>query len=142
VSIIPSRAEELMIAKTTHGMALPKLEHVLDGERVKAYQDLVRRVPVQEHLSEFIVDLVRRTRPHSADAPSWLKPLVGWGAGPRAVQYLGARAKARAALQGSYMVRRKTWPRVVESVLRHSRDDHLHGGERWRGFEAGGGATL
>lgn len=115
----PSRAEELVIAKTTTGVSLPRLEHVLDGEKVIAFQDLVRRVPVPDHIYEFIVDLVRRTRPNGADAPSWLKPLVGWGAGPRAVQYLVLGAKARAALQGSYMVRKEDVVAVVESVLRH-----------------------
>jgi MoxR-like ATPase len=115
----PSRAEELMIAKTTTGMTLPRLEHVLDGHRVMAYQDLVRRVPVPEHIYEFIVDLVRRTRPSAGDAPEWLKPLVGWGAGPRAVQFLVLGAKARAALHGSYMVRQEDVVAVVESVLRH-----------------------
>ena len=115
----PSRAEEITIAKTTTGATTPRLDHVLDGERVMAYQDLVRRVPVPDHIYEFIVDLVRRTRPHGTDAPSWLKPLVGWGAGPRAVQYLVLGAKARAALHGSYMVRREDVTAVVESVLRH-----------------------
>ncbi len=115
----PSRAEELSIARTTTGASLPRLEHVLDGERVIAFQDLVRRVPVPDHIYEFIVDLVRRTRPNSTDAPAWLKPLVGWGAGPRAVQYLVLGAKARAALQGSYMVRQEDVVAIVESVLRH-----------------------
>ena len=115
----PSRAEELMIARTTTGVALPRLEHVLDGDKVIGFQNLVRRVPVPDHLYEFIVDLVRRTRPHSTDAPAWLKPLVGWGAGPRAVQFLVLGAKARAALHGSYMVRKEDVEAVVESVLRH-----------------------
>ena len=78
---------------------------MLAGERVLAFQDLVRRVPVPDHIYEFAVDLVRRTRPASSEAPAWLKPLVSWGAGPRAVQYLILGAKARAALHGSYMVR-------------------------------------
>ena len=115
----PSRAEELAIARTTTGVSLPRLEHVLDGSRVIAFQDLVRRVPVPDHIYEFIVDLVRRTRPNSTDAPAWLKPLVGWGAGPRAVQFLVLGAKARAALQGSYMVRQEDVVAIVESVLRH-----------------------
>ena len=115
----PSRDEELVIARTTTGVSLPRLEHVLDGSQVIAYQDLVRRVPVADHIYEFIVDLVRRTRPNSTDAPAWLKPLVGWGAGPRAVQYLVLGAKARAALNGSYMVRQEDVVAIVESVLRH-----------------------
>ena len=45
--------------------------------------------------------------------------MVGWGAGPRAVQYLILGAKARAALHGSYMVRLEDLSAVAESVLRH-----------------------
>ena len=115
----PSREEEITIARTTTGAALPQLKHVLDGAKVQAFQELVRRVPVPDHIYEFAVDLVRRTRPNSGDAPAWLKPLVGWGAGPRAVQYLVLGAKARAALHGSYMVRMEDISEVAEPVLRH-----------------------
>jgi MoxR-like ATPase len=115
----PGRDEEIAIARTTTGVSLPKLEHVLNGPLALAYQDLVRRVPVPDHIYAFAVDLVRRTRPLSADAPVWLKPLVGWGAGPRAVQYLILGAKARAALLGSYMVRLEDVIAVAEPVLRH-----------------------
>jgi len=115
----PSRDEEVMIARTTTGAALPSLEHILDGERVIRYQDLVRRVPVPEHIYHFAVDLVRRTRPEADDSPDWITPYVGWGAGPRAVQYLILGARARAALQGSYMVRQEDIIAVAEPVLRH-----------------------
>ena len=63
--------------------------------------------------------LVRKTRPKSDEAPEWLKPLVGWGAGPRAVQYLILGAKARAALKGSYMVRLEDLEAVAAPVLTH-----------------------
>jgi MoxR-like ATPase len=115
----PSRAEEVAIARNTTGMALPALEHVLDGAKVLAFQDLVRRMPVPDHLYEFAVDLTRRTRPGSSESPAWLKPLVSWGAGPRAVQYLILGAKARAALHGSYMVRLEDVIEVADPVLRH-----------------------
>jgi MoxR-like ATPase len=115
----PTRAEEIAIARNTTGDTLPTLSHVLEGPKVLALQHLVRRVPVAEHIYEFAVDLVRRTRPKSADAPDWLKPLVAWGAGPRAVQYLVLGAKARAALHGSYMVRMEDMTAVADSVLRH-----------------------
>ena len=115
----PSRDEEIAIAKSTTGTRLPELSHILDGPRVLAFQELVRRVPVPEHLYALAVDLVRRTRPRTSDAPEWLKPLVGWGAGPRAVQYLILGAKARAALLGSYVVRREDITAVAGPVLRH-----------------------
>ncbi len=79
----------------------------------------MRRVPVPDHIYEFAVDLTRRSRPDSAESPEWLKPLVGWGAGPRAVQYLILGAKARAALCGSYMVRLEDILEVAEPVLTH-----------------------
>jgi MoxR-like ATPase len=115
----PTRLEEIEIARTTTGVSLPSLDHVLTGDRVLAFQDLVRRVPVAEHIYEFAVDLARRTRPKVAESPDWLKPLVAWGAGPRAVQYLVLGAKARAALSGSYMVRLEDVTAVAEPVLMH-----------------------
>lgn len=115
----PSRDEEIAIARSTTGGKLPSLSHVLDGAKVLAYQDLVRRVPVPDHLYAFAVDLVRQTRPEGKETPEWVKPLVGWGAGPRAVQYLVLGAKARAALHGSYMVRMEDVVAVAEPVLRH-----------------------
>ena len=115
----PSRHEEIEIARTTTGVAFPDLRTIIDAERVLAFQDLVRRVPVPEHIYEFAVDLARRTRPKSDESPKWLKPLVGWGAGPRAVQYLVLGAKARAALNGSYMVRLEDVVEVAEPVLMH-----------------------
>ncbi len=115
----PSRLEELEIARTTTGGTVPSLEHILDAESVLRFQDLVRRVPVPQHIYEFAVDLVRRTRPKLPEAPEWLRPLVSWGAGPRAVQYLILGAKARAALTGSYMARLEDLLAVAKPVLTH-----------------------
>ena len=115
----PSRAEEIQIARTTTGGKFPKLDNIISGEQVIEFQELVRRVPVPDHIYEFAVDLTRRSRPNSEDAPEWLKPLVGWGAGPRAVQYLILGAKSRAALHGSYMVRLEDILEVAEPVLGH-----------------------
>ena len=115
----PNRQEEIEIARTTTGNRLPTLKHVLDAASVIRFQDLVRRVPVPQHIYEFAVDLVRRTRPGSGDSPDWLKPLVSWGAGPRAVQYLILGAKTRAALTGSYMARLEDILAVAVPVLTH-----------------------
>lgn len=115
----PDRAEEIRIARSTTGGALPQLEHVLGAADVIRFQSLVRRVPVPDHIYEFAVDLTRRSRPNSPESPEWLRPLVGWGAGPRAVQYLILGAKARAALHGSYMVRLEDILEVAEPVLTH-----------------------
>src|SRR6266511_3887690 len=103
--IYPSEEEEVLIARTTTGDELPELRNLLHAEDIVRNQQLVRRVPVPDHVYEYAVKLTRKTRPNDLTAPAWLKPLVAWGAGPRAVQYLILGAKARAALLGSYMVR-------------------------------------
>ena len=115
----PSLEEEIEIGRLTTGDPMPELKHIIDGERVKKYQELVRRVPVPDHIYKFAAQLVRRTRPGDTDSPDWLEPLVSWGAGPRAMQYLILGAKSRAALLGSYMVRLEDIAAVAEPVLMH-----------------------
>ena len=115
----PSEAEEIQIARTTTGDDLPLLEHILHAEDIIAYQHLVRRVPVPDHIYQYAARLVRKTRPDDTTAPAWMKSLVSWGAGPRAVQYLILGAKSRAALMGSYMVRLEDVQQVASPVLTH-----------------------
>jgi MoxR-like ATPase len=115
----PNEAEEVAIARTTTGEAPPALDHVLTGAEIVEYQQLVRRVPVPDHIYQFAARLVRKTRPRGETAPAWLKPLVAWGAGPRAVQYLVLGAKSRAALSGSYMARLEDIEAVAAPVLTH-----------------------
>jgi MoxR-like ATPase len=115
----PSVEEELRIARETTGGERPNLQHIINGEELRRFQSLVRRLPVPDHLYEYAVNLVRRTRPDDPTAPAWIKQYVSWGAGPRAVQYLVLGAKARAALQGSYMARMEDIEAVAEPVLVH-----------------------
>ncbi|HUG18980.1 MAG TPA: MoxR family ATPase [Planctomycetaceae bacterium] len=115
----PSEQEEIQIAYTTTGEDLPELNHIMHAEEILRFQKLVRRVPVPDHIYQFAVRLVRKTRPESDAAPDWLKPLVSWGAGPRAVQYLILGGKTRAALHGQYMVRREDIQAVAAPVLTH-----------------------
>lgn len=115
----PSEAEEIQIARTTTGGDLPTLEQILHGEDIIRHQELVRRVPVPDHIYQYAARLVRKTRPEGETAPAWMKPLVSWGAGPRAVQYLILGAKSRAALMGSYMVRLEDVQQVASPVLTH-----------------------
>jgi len=115
----PSEAEEIQIARTTTGGELPTLKQILHAEDIIKHQELVRRVPVPDHIYQYAAQLVRKTRPDGESAPAWMKPLVSWGAGPRAVQYLILGAKSRAALMGSYMVRLDDVQQVAASVLTH-----------------------
>ena len=95
----PSEAEEVEIVRATTAGALAELSPVLQRDEVLAYQELVRRVPVPDHVVRYAVRLARATRP-DGDAPGITRENLSWGAGPRASQYLIVGAKARAALAG------------------------------------------
>jgi MoxR-like ATPase len=115
----PDENEERRIARETTGAASARLDKVLSGEDIMFFQDLVRRVPVPDHVYDYAVSLVRKSRPSLQTSPDWVKNWVSWGAGPRAVQYLVIGAKARAALMGSYMARQEDVEAVAEPVLGH-----------------------
>jgi MoxR-like ATPase len=95
------------------------LEQVLSPQRILALQDLVRRVPVPDHVVRYAVDLVRHTRATDAGAPDFIQKHVAWGAGPRASQYLVLAAKARAVLHGRYAAGVEDVQALAAPVLRH-----------------------
>lgn len=115
----PNEEEEIQIARTTTGDDVVELRHLMSAEQIIEHQRLVRRVPVPDHIYTYAARLVRKTRPTGTTAPDWIKPLVAWGGGPRAVQNLILGAKSRAALYGSYMVRSEDVKAVAPSVLTH-----------------------
>ena len=47
-----------------------------------------RSVPVSDYVTEYVVKLVRATRPKDPTAPDFVKRMVDYGAGVRAGQYL------------------------------------------------------
>jgi MoxR-like ATPase len=115
----PTLEEERRIARETTGGAPARLNKLLTGEQVLAFQELVQRVPVPDHIYDTAVELVRLTRPGEPGVPDFIKKLVTWGAGPRAVQYLIRGAKAHAVLHGSYLVVMDDIEAVAQPVLTH-----------------------
>lgn len=96
----PSGSEEEDIVKTTTVTPKYELNKILNGTDIVDLQQLVRRVPVSDHLINYAVGLARATRPNHENAPDFIKNWVSWGAGPRASQYMILAAKTRAILDG------------------------------------------
>jgi MoxR-like ATPase len=115
----PTRAEEIQIMKATTGIHKPELTPMLDGKQILQFQQVVRQVVVADHVFAYVADLVRSTRPKEKDVPKWVPELVGWGAGPRACQYLVLGGKARAILHGRVYVTTDDIKAVALPVLRH-----------------------
>ncbi len=115
----PSAEEEVQIVKSTTGSAPPPLAKVLSPEKILQLQELVRRVPVPDHVVRYAVELVRHTRPKEPGAPEFIQKSVSWGAGPRASQYLVLAAKARAVLNGRFVASVDDVRALARPVLRH-----------------------
>ena len=115
----PTPEEEVRIVKTTTTLFTPSLEHVLAGPQIIAFQDLIRRVPVADNVTEYAVRLATRTRPRTEYAPKFIKDWLSWGAGPRASQYLILGAKTRAILTGRHTPDIDDVRHMAGPVLRH-----------------------
>lgn len=115
----PSYLEELAIVKATTSDRVATLKNILTGEQIMQYQDLIRRIPVSDHVLEYAVKLVGKTRLNSEFAPQITKDYITWGAGPRASQYLIIGAKCHAALNGKFSPDIEDVKAVAKPILRH-----------------------
>jgi len=115
----PSAEEEVRIVKQTTSGQTVTLQKVLSPGEILALQDLVRRVPVPDHVVRYAVELVRATRPKEPGAFDFVAKNVAWGAGPRASQYLIIGAKARAILAGRFAASVEDVKALARPVLRH-----------------------
>ena len=115
----PTREQEREIIARTTSTFEEKLEPIIDGATIIECQETVRRVPVPDHVLDFVLDIVRMARPDDESALPWTKDLIGWGPGPRACQQVVLGAKVRAVLRGRYHVTVDDIEALAHPVLRH-----------------------
>ena len=115
----PTFAEEIQVVKSTTSDVQPELKPVLTAEEILHFQGLVRRIPVADNVLEYAVKLSTRTRPGLPATPVIINDHVGWGAGPRASQYLVIGAKAHALAHGRFSPDIADVQAVALPILRH-----------------------
>ena len=120
----PSADQELEIVKRSTGKRDASIHAVLNNADITRVQELVRQAPVADHVIRYALRLVRATRikepmDSGIERPQIVRDYVGWGAGPRASEYLVLAAKAKAILSGSYHVTPEHIRAVAKPVLRH-----------------------
>ena len=115
----PNREEEREIIARTTGDYKATLEAIVDGETIIACQNIVRSVPVPEHVVDFVLDIIRSCRPHEPEALPVTKELIDWGPGPRACQTMIIAGKVRALLNGRFHVTIEDIEALAHPILRH-----------------------
>ena len=111
--------QELAVVRSTTSVAGEAPRCVLSGERLLAYQALVRRVPMAEPVARYALALVRATRPESDTALPEATRWLAYGASVRAAQYLALAGKARALSRGRLHVGFEDIRALVKPILRH-----------------------
>src|SRR5437773_5928499 len=115
----PSEEEEFQIVRLTTQSRTIDLNHILSGEEILSLQEIVRKVPVADHVIRYALQFSRLTRRTEGGCPDFVNEYVSWGAGPRASQYMILAGKARALLKGRYHVSTEDIRQVTLPVLRH-----------------------
>jgi len=115
----PDFEDEITIVKNTTTENTVSLNTILSAEEIIYFQKLIRRIPINDNVLQYAVNLATKTRPGTEKAHDWANQYLEWGAGPRASQYLVIGAKAHAAINGKYSPDIEDVKAVAPAILRH-----------------------
>ncbi len=115
----PTYEQEVAVVRQTTSMQTAQLSHILTAEQVLEFQQVIRKIPVSDNVLEYAVGLATKTRPGTTRATKEANNYLGWGAGPRASQYLVLGAKCHAAIRGKYSPDVEDVQAIANLVLRH-----------------------
>ncbi len=115
----PKYNDELTIVKNTTSSFAVELKPVITGKEIIYFQNLIRKVPINDNVLQYAVKLAAKTRPGTENSAEISDQYLKWGAGPRASQYLVLGAKTHAALHGKYSPDIEDVKAIAPSILRH-----------------------
>ena len=115
----PTYEEEIAVVKGTTANIKNKLTHIVTGNQIVGFQELIRKIPIADNVLEYAVGLSTKTRPGREKATKMVNDYISWGAGPRASQYLVLGAKCHAAISGKYSPDIEDVQAIATYVLRH-----------------------
>lgn len=115
----PTRdAEKEIVSRMASGRPI-EVERIASGEDVLAARSAIAELYMDQKVVDYIVDVVRGTREPQAVGLAELKPLIAFGASPRASIYLAQAARAHAYLRGRSYVVPEDVKAMAYDVLRH-----------------------
>jgi MoxR-like ATPase len=115
----PGRTEERQVLDRMTAGPEPTAAAVLDPARVLRARRLVQEVYVDDRVKEYVLDVIGATRDPGTVGLSELRPLVEYGASPRAGIFLLRAAKANAFLAGRGYVTPDDVKALAADTLRH-----------------------
>jgi MoxR-like ATPase len=115
----PSRDEEKEILWRMSGGRLIPLDRVAEPGEILVLRQAIAELYMDQKLVDYVVDLVRATREPQSIGLHEVRPLIAYGASPRASIYLAQAARAHAFLRGRAYVVPEDVKAIAPDVLRH-----------------------
>ena len=115
----PNQSEEIAIMKRLTSPSAVQIKPLLTPDAIEGLRRVVEAIFVDEKIYHYVADIVFATRTPEAFGLSELKPLIEYGAGPRASINLIKAAKAQAFLEGRAYVTPQDIKAIGPDVLRH-----------------------
>jgi MoxR-like ATPase len=112
--------EELntIIDRTTQARPV-SVERVMSGAKVMAFRELIREVPIADHVRALASTIIMATHPLWEHAPDPARRFIRYGASPRGAQALVLGAKVRALTEGRFNVSVDDLRTLAAPALRH-----------------------
>ncbi|HYO07564.1 MAG TPA: MoxR family ATPase [Tepidisphaeraceae bacterium] len=107
-----------ILDRTTTGHKVD-IQPVLDGEKIRTHQQLIRRVVVAPHVQDYAIRCTLATHPQGMYAIPMANQFLRVGASPRAAQAITLASKVRALLDGRFHVSFKDVKDVAVPAMRH-----------------------
>ena len=111
--------EREIIEKSMSGDTTMKVEPVVSVDTILKARETVKNIYIDEKIISYILDIVFATRQPEKYNLNDLKPLISFGASPRASIALSIVAKAYAFINGRGFVIPEDIRNIVKDVLRH-----------------------
>ena len=83
-----SEDDEVSVITKTTATEDYEIETLFSADEVRAFHDIVRKVPVADDVARFAVRLATLSRPGGKESPEFINNWVSWGAGVREGQFL------------------------------------------------------
>ena len=115
----PSKAEEQLIIRENLAPVFPKANTILKPADIMSAREIVKEVYMDEKIERYILDLVFATRNPDEYRLGKLKPMITYGASPRASINLAKAAKTYAFIKRRGYVIPEDVRAICYNVLRH-----------------------
>ena len=114
-----SRSEEMMILNRMSVGDIPVIQPLLSGKEILEFQEQAEQIYMDDKLKNYVIDLVMATRKPKDYGLIDLKPLIAFGASPRATVNFPKAARALAFMKDRKYVTSDDIKAIAYPILRH-----------------------